>query len=58
MIENAEKSVHIQKQITINQLTNGNVQTQELSKQIQELQTRVKAQDAVIEKQNKASTKK
>jgi len=46
---NADKALHIQKTVTINQLRAGNEQVQALSKQIQELQVRIKAQDAVIE---------
>jgi len=46
---NAEKALHIQKTVTANQLAAGNLQVQTLSKQIQELQTRVKAQDAILE---------
>ena len=52
LVVNAEKALHIQKAVTMSQLGSGNEQVQILSKQIMDLQTRVKAQDVTIKTLN------
>lgn len=49
LLENAEKALLIQKTITTNQLVSGNSQVQELSCQIQELQSQLKIANKTIE---------
>ena len=51
-LENCEKSLDTQKQININMITSANAKEQRYIKDIQLLQSRVRAQDAVIEKLN------
>ncbi len=51
-LENCEKNLDTQKQININMITSANAKEQKYIKDIQLLQSRVRAQDAVIEKLN------
>tara|TARA_R110000751_G_scaffold12717_6_gene43694 strand:- start:3531 stop:3962 length:432 start_codon:yes stop_codon:yes gene_type:complete len=51
-LESCEKNLDTQKQININIITSANAKEQKYIKDIQLLQSRVKAQDAVIEKFN------
>jgi len=50
LLENAEKALMIQKTIVSNQLNSGNLQIQDLSNQILNLQTQLKAANQIIEK--------
>ena len=47
-LANADEAVAIQKQVVIDLVTNANAERQHTAKRIQELETRVKAQDTVI----------
>jgi hypothetical protein len=51
-LESCEKNLDTQKQININTITTANAKEQKYIKDIQLLQSRVRAQDAVIEKLN------
>jgi hypothetical protein len=51
-LESCEKNLDTQKQISINTITTANAKEQKYIKDIQLLQSRVRAQDAVIEKLN------
>lgn len=51
-LESCEKNLDTQKQININMITSANAKEQKYIKDIQILQSRVRAQDAVIEKLN------
>lgn len=53
LCENAEKALEIQKKIVYNNLTASNAQNNKYIESIQRLNTRVKAQDKVIEELNK-----
>jgi hypothetical protein len=50
LLENAEKALLIQKAIVSNHLVSGNLQIQELSNQIQDLQMQLKVANQTIEK--------
>jgi seryl-tRNA synthetase len=50
LLENAEKALMIQKSIVSNHLISGNLQIQELSNQIVDLQMQLKAAHQIIEK--------
>jgi hypothetical protein len=51
-LESCDKNLNTQKQININMITSANAKEQKYIKDIQLLQSRVRAQDAVIEKLN------
>ena len=51
--KNADDAVAIQKAIVLKAITDHNIEKQQLIKRLQELESRIKAQDMVIEKFNK-----